>query len=117
MQNPDKFCKKGEIVMDIKTFAVFPDKRFKYGGIVYIGSPDVGRKQIQEFVKNDSFASYAKNKKLSKCFDCTKFITAMNNSGGKEVYMVVYRFYPPFLWSKKKIMKALEESFDECKIG
>ena len=40
MQNPDKFCKKGEIVMDIKTFAVFPDKRFKYGGFVYIGKAE-----------------------------------------------------------------------------
>jgi len=117
MQNPDKFCKKGEIVMDIKTFAVFPDKRFKYGGFVYIGSPDVGRRQIQDFVENDSFAKYTKNKKLRKCFDDTKFIAVMTNSEGKEVYMAVYRFYPPLLWSKKKIMKALEESFDECKIG
>lgn len=103
--------------MDIKTFAVFLDKRFKYGGFVYIGSPDVGRMQIQDFVKNDSFAKYTKNKKLRKCFDDTKFIAVMTNSEGKEVYMAVYRFYPPLLWSKKKIMNALEESFDECRIG
>ena len=102
--------------MDIRTFAVFPDKKFKYGGIVYIGSPDMTQKQVQEFVENNSFASYAKNEKLRKCFDYTNFITMSYNSNGKKVYMAVYRFYPPFLWSKNKIIKELTESFDECLI-
>ena len=103
--------------MSIKTFAVFPDKKFKYGGYVYIGSPDINSKKIKEFVQTDSFVSYIKNEKLRKCFDRLEFFTVMNNSEKRGVPMAVYRFYPPFLWSKKKIEKALKESFDECRIG
>ena len=101
--------------MDIRTFAVFPDNKFKYGGIVYIGSPDVKTKEIRKFLETDSFANYAKNKKIRKCFDILQFVTVKDNSDRKTIGMAVYRFYPPFLWSKKKIKKALEESFDECK--
>ena len=102
--------------MDIRTFAVFPDKKFKYGWYAYIGSPDLNLKELKEFVETDSFASYIKNKKLRKCFDRLEFFTVMDSSKKKNVYMAMYRFYPPFLWSKKKIIKALEESFDECRI-
>jgi len=102
--------------MDIRTFAVFPDKKFKYGGYAYIGSPGMTVSQTREFVKEDSFTKYIKNKKLSKCFDKTCFFAVMSNGTGKRVYMAVYRFYPPFLWSRKKIAKALAEAFDECRI-
>lgn len=103
--------------MSIKTFAVFPDEKFKYGGYVYIGSPDISSKKIKEFLQTDSFTNHIKNEKLRKCFDRAEFYTVMDNSDKKNVCMAVYRFYPPFLWSKKKIKKALEESFDECRIG
>lgn len=99
---------------NIKTFALFPDKRFKYGGIAYIGSPDMSIQQLRQFIVSETFASYAKNKKLRKCFDYADIITVGYNAAGKRIYVAGYRFYPPFLWSNKKIIKALEESFDEC---
>ena len=102
--------------MDIRTFAVFPDKKFKYGGIVYIGSPDIGLKQLKDFVLKDSFANYAKNKKIRKCLDSANFITNTKTADNKTIYMVAYRFYPPFLWGKKRIIKAVKESFDNCVI-
>ena len=102
--------------VSIRTFAVFPDKKFKYGGFAYIGSPDINAKKIKEFIQTDSFTNYIKSEKLRKCFDRLEFFTVMDNSNKKSICMAVFRFYPPFLWSKKKITKALEESFDECRI-
>lgn len=104
-------------VMDIRTFAVFPDKKFKYGGVVYIGFKNMDTEQLRKFIEQDSLDMYVKNKKVSKCFDYTNFYTVERAEKNKKIYVLTYRFYPPFLWSRKKIAKALEESFDECRIG
>ncbi len=66
--------------------------------------------------RRDALLKNVKNEKLRKCFDRLEFFTVMDNSNKKSICMAVFRFYPPFLWSKKKITKTLEESFDECRI-
>lgn len=100
--------------MSIRTFAVFPDSKFKYGGIAYIGSPDMNAVEMRKFVLENSFAKLAKNLKLRKCFDYANFLTTVQYGNGRKVYVAAYRFYPPFLWSRKRIEKTLKESFDEC---
>lgn len=100
--------------VSIRTFAVFPDKKFKYGGVAYIGSPDMSAGEVREFVLDNSFAKFAKNLKIRKCFDYANFLTNAQYANGKKICMAAYRFYPPLFWSKKKIEKALKESFDVC---
>ena len=102
--------------MSMKTFAVFPDRKFKYGGYAYIGFPDMSFSQVKDFVKENTFDSIVKVPKLGKCFDKTNFFTVMYNRDKRAVYMLTCRLYPPLLWSSKRIVKGLEECFDECRI-
>lgn len=109
--------RRGKMENSIKTLAVFPDNRFKYGTYVYIGSPDLDVNGMNEFIKKESFVDYIHNKKVKNCFMSMHKYTILIGKDNKPIYAEICRFYPPMFWSRAKVKKILETCFEELYIS